>query len=70
MKKNLEKDDLLVRIGGDEFLAAFAGTGFEETVNKLTEIRKEMEQPEKGKISVCFSFGAASGKKAAQKGGV
>ena len=39
MKKNLGKDDLLVRIGGDEFLLVFLETGYEETVDKLTKIR-------------------------------
>lgn len=67
MKKNLGKDDLLVRIGGDEFLLVFLETGYEETVDKLTKIRNTMERPGEGKIPIFFSFGAASGKKPAEE---
>lgn len=65
MSTNLKKDDLLVRMGGDEFLAVFTATSLEETADKLTKIRKSMESPEKGKVPVFFSFGAASGQKTA-----
>lgn len=58
MKNYLSEEDLLIRIGGDEFVAVFINMGLEETNRKLKESRKEME---KGSVPVFFSFGAASG---------
>lgn len=59
IKRNLTKGDLLVRIGGDEFLAVFINRGSEEAVRKLEESRKVMEE---GNLPVSFSFGVASGR--------
>ena len=63
MKKNLKKDELLIRFGGDEFLAVFPGIGSEETKDKMEKIRREMEHPEKDRLPIHFSFGAVSGQK-------
>ena len=63
MKKNLKKDELLIRFGGDEFLAVFPGIGSEETKDKMERIRREMEHPEKDRLPIHFSFGAVSGQK-------
>lgn len=58
IKSCLAKEDLLIRVGGDEFIAVFMNMGLKETNKKLKESRKAME---KGNPPVFFSFGMASG---------
>lgn len=67
MKQYLGKDDLLIRIGGDEFLAVLTDTSSEEANEKIKRIRDEMEYHHGDHMPVYFSFGAACGGKTVEE---
>lgn len=57
LKENIREEDILARVGGEEFVMLFVRSNLENSLKKLEEIRLKVESLQPHNISITVSFG-------------